>query len=412
MGQPLKLQHWQRLFAPSDSMDSNFIMLENYQNIPTGVIDYSLYTNLSGSSNRAAVDADADNRYVRFYPANNDTHHFFELSSQTIPTDQPFTLYFRFYINKVSSRVNTQLRVQSANYFRIKFDTDFVNPLMLWYDDPTHAGGAPDVLIDQQVEENVWYECWVHLKAESFTHADTSTASRYEAYIRGGEFNEITRLTIEDDDPYKYLYNNTGDITRIWLMGWSNTNHILHNDFHVSFGDEADLTAPVNRLWFDRMQGYTDWDTTSTAWKAYGKNTFEDGDHVGFIVGPVNIVEDVNPLSIVIGFNTAFNGPNTVTSPLTQIKNGFMQLQSGSIFNLSRIFISPTGELRIMSGSTFTGNEITMEALASLQNDLSITLIKLEYNNVLLSAGTYTMAQIDTFFGSPNVFSGSGTITI
>lgn len=333
------------LAPPTDDI-STMIMLENYENMPTGNINYNNFSTLSGSSNRAAVDDDNGNQVLRFFPTNNHTHRFFgHPDGQRIEPDQPFTLYFKFLINKISSRVNTQLRIQDSSTFRVKFDTDFANPFILWYDNPTHIGGEPPVLPDQQVDENTWYEVWIHLKAEQFSHPDTSTASRYEAYIRGGAFSNPTRITIDDDDPDKYLYNNKGTISDMHLIGWSDTDHILHDDFYISLGDEIDLSTPDNRLWFDRSQGFAEWNFTDGAWKG-SKNTFEDDDAVGFIFGPVTITEDVRPSSIIIGFDTTFkNADNYPLSGDLKILNGRMLFDLTDIqdFGFSSVYIGPTG---------------------------------------------------------------------
>ncbi|MCH8476254.1 MAG: hypothetical protein LAT55_13620, partial [Opitutales bacterium] len=69
------LSAWNFFPAP-ELIKNDYVLVENYQNIPNGNIDYSLYTNLSGSTGMAAVAQDGDNKYVEFFPTNNDIHSF------------------------------------------------------------------------------------------------------------------------------------------------------------------------------------------------------------------------------------------------------------------------------------------------------------------------------------------------
>ncbi|MCH8476281.1 MAG: hypothetical protein LAT55_13755, partial [Opitutales bacterium] len=47
-----------------------------------------------------------------------------------------------------------------------------------------------------------------------------------------------------------------------------------------------------------------------------------------------------------------------------------------------------------------------------LRNNSAITLGALVYGATSLDAGTYTMAQVETFFGDPGIFTGAGSIVI
>ena len=421
MGQPLQLHHWQRLFRPTDVI-SNMIMLENYENMPIGDIDYANHSTLSGNSGYAAIQADGDNHVLRFFPSNNDVHRFFGVpAGQRIQPDQPFTLYFKFLINEVGSRVNTQLRVQATHFFRIKFDTneaDFPNPFMVWYDNPTHSG-SPNGFPDQQVEENVWYEVWAHLKAEELSHEDTQTASRYEIYIRGGEFDKPTRITIDDDDPYKYLYDNDRTIDTIFLIGWTNSDHILHDNFYISFGDEVDLSTPDDRLWYDWNSGHQ-WDHESTVWKSVQKHIFEDGDPVGFIRGPVDVRQHVEPSSMVVGFDATFEGDRySIRCPELHIKQGRGRFSGDVVATFDKIFVSSIGKLRVEEIYDFSADEIIVEAGGEVEMDESVSVKRLVYDGVEFDPDpqtdlkhAFTPAQMDDYFGNPGTFSGSGHFLI
>lgn len=291
------------------------LLIENYQGLDEGVISYASVANLAGAAGAAAVEADGDERFLRFFPANNNTHNFFgNGTGQLFNATVPCTIYMKFRLSS-PNRVNTQLRVSSSNVFRVKFDTNapFGNhPLTFWYDDALQAGD-PDQP-DQEVERDVWYELWLYLDGQKLpllSEYGTNTVGRYQAYIRGGAYTDITRITIDDDDPEKYVYNNSPvNMLDMFFQGWD-PNDIFHNDIYIAFKNGPHLAAPEqDRLWFNTPLGFSEWNYTDAAWKGRGKDTFEDGDHVGFYFrgGSVTITEDVTPGSIVAGWGCELIG--------------------------------------------------------------------------------------------------------
>lgn len=235
----------------------------------------SPYNPTGGSANSISVRATnpnetfgANSRSITAYPL-----------PQEIPVDGKATVYFRFATEATAGTRNfalTDLIMESSDTAvntwgdqGVAISTGPDNVLRV------HQGGYVPVLIDPQdptahhTEINVWYEVWLHIDNQALSGGDF-LGSRYDMFIRGGKWSEITHLknTVDDfvaaeftqwlfrrqaDEPVRTFFfittlGNPDDV----IFG---TDAVFVNELAM-FPDEFVLTVPEASIGDEFWAGY------------------------------------------------------------------------------------------------------------------------------------------------------------
>ena len=230
------------LFSVLEASDAPWVLQSDFDGLNIGNLDgQDGWSGVNDSAAEVLADpADAANKIFKFAPNNNDGID--KGLSTSIQSGEVATIFFRFRVPDVDSRINQQIfrfpassNEDNRSYsIRLKWDSDPSDPVLWTFD--AGMGGSSKQQVDQAILRDTWYNFWVVID---------NANGLYRLYIQGDAFETQTLVTSANlDDTNTDSHPFYPDlIENLAFKGWNN-GPMLYDDFYLAHGGE-NLSNPV-----------------------------------------------------------------------------------------------------------------------------------------------------------------------